>query len=75
MGRATLALAAVGLTQTEVALAAGVSQKTVSAVLRGESGRASAETRRRIIGAIAGLAGIASAAQVEAAMLVAGSER
>jgi DNA-binding LacI/PurR family transcriptional regulator len=74
MARGTLALAGVGLTQAEVATAAGVSQKTVSAVLRGDRG-ASDETRRRVIGAIAGLAGIASAAQVEAAMLVAGSER
>ena len=72
--RGSLALASVGLTQTEVARAAGVSQRTVSAVLRAESGQATAETRRRVLGAVAGLSGIAAAATVEAALLIAAQE-
>ena len=65
------ALAGVGLTQTEVAQAARVSQATVSAVLAGQQqGR-----RRDIVGAVAELAGIAAAAQVEAALLLSEQER
>jgi len=66
-GRGARALAGVGLNQTEVAAAAGLSQWTVSSVLRGGG---SAEARKKVIAAIAGLAGIAAAASVEGAVIL-----
>jgi transcriptional regulator with XRE-family HTH domain len=66
-GRGARALAGVGLTQQEVADAAGLSQWTVSQVLRGVGSR---EARKAVIAAIAGLAGIASAATVEGAVIL-----
>ena len=71
-GRGARALNGVGLTQTEVARAAGVSQWTVSAALRGQG---SIEVRRKIVAAIAGLAGIAAAATVEGAVILAEQDR
>ena len=71
--RGSRALAAAGLSQIEVASASGVSQKSVSAVLAGE--RAGAPSRARVLGAVAGLAGIAEAAVVEASILRAERER
>ena len=64
-----LALAGVGLTQTAVAAAAGVSQSAVSAVLRGDRERAGSRAREAVIAAVAALGGLHDAVLVEAAVL------
>jgi DNA-binding LacI/PurR family transcriptional regulator len=68
IGPGARALLGVGLTQGEVARAAGLSQKHVSRVLRGDAPR---ETTERVLGAITALGGIAAAAQVAAAVMLA----
>lgn len=62
-------LASVGLSQTEVATAAGVSQTVVSAVLRGDVERYGSGARSAVLRAIVRLAGASAGGRVEEAIV------
>jgi predicted transcriptional regulator len=61
-------LASVGLSQTEVAEAAGLSQSAVSAVLRGDRTRAGSDAREAVLSAVRKLAGASAGGRVAEAV-------